>query len=466
MLDRRLETVGLEAAVIGSLMYHACSDNGFANQLIDRWRLVPDDFENPVARYAYETMQQLHSEGIAPAFMALKQRMVLDHEKWSQLVNLLSKGHLVYYASMGDDIRSQAGYARLIRAIEHLKSMGCAGENIQEALKFLREEIDEIQHRETPVDAELSMTDDTLRIVEDLQNGVVPETITTGSRDLTRTLSGYRRGQLIIMAGRPSMGKSMVAQSLGLQIAKQGHGVLMFALEMSCDEHIYRALSDLSYTSNNRLEYRDIQAGDISDNGRDMIARAANDLNSMPFTICDRPGLKLDAIQSRVRAQKKSMEKAGKSLDVVIVDHIGLVRDTGRYRDNRNNQIGEITSGLLRIAKEMDVAVVGVCQLNRQTENRENKRPQLSDLRDSGNIEQDANAVVFVYREAYYLERMPFRDDNEKYDRDQMLARSRNKIEMIVAKNRQGPTTTIEMFCDPGCNVIRDLEANNGTQHF
>lgn len=460
MLDA--EQISLEASVIGSLMYHASAgDRGFANQLIDRWRLRPQDFTHPLLFRTYEAMQSMHREGKPPAFLALRQRIEMDREQASELLRLSIDGQKLYYETMGHDLRSQGGYVKLLAAMEQIRGMGASGHHISEGLKFLREQIDDIQDREVPVKRSPSMGDVSKQLVENIQDGVCEETLHTGSDSLTRALCGYRRGELIIMAGRPSMGKSMVAQSLGLQMARRGHGVLMFGLEMSKEEYGCRTLSDLSFSSTIRVEHRDIRSQNIGDRQIEAVAYAAAMSHDWPFIVCDRRGMTVDDIQAEIRRCKRSMEKDGKTLDAVIVDHLGHVRDSGRYRDSKNNQVGEITSGLLRVAKDLDVAVIAVCQLNRQTENRDNKRPQLSDLRDSGNIEQDANAVIFVYREVYYIERMAVKDDNDAHDRDTLLANARNKIELIIAKSRSGPTEKIDMFCDPGCNVIRDLEAHH-----
>jgi replicative DNA helicase len=151
------------------------------------------------------------------------------------------------------------------------------------------------------------------------------------------------------------------------------------------------------------------------------------------------------------------LERKGLTLSTVIVDHIGHVRASDRYRGNRVAEVTEISAGLKALAKELDVGVLALCQLNRQLENRDDKRPQLSDLRDSGALEQDADAVLFVFREAYYLERLTCEDPDENGKRVARLYEVQNRLEVILAKQRNGPIGTVELFCDVAANAARDL---------
>ena len=142
----------------------------------------------------------------------------------------------------------------------------------------------------------------------------------------------------------------------------------------------------------------------------------------------------------------------------MVIDHLGFIRASDRYRGNRVHEVTEISSGLGQIAKENDIALVVLCQLNRGTEGRENKRPTLADLRDSGSLEQDADVVIFCYREAYYLERNKCDPGSQmELERQTNLEAYRNVLELLVSKNRNGPTSAITCYCDMGANVVRDL---------
>jgi replicative DNA helicase len=163
-------------------------------------------------------------------------------------------------------------------------------------------------------------------------------------------------------------------------------------------------------------------------------------------------------IASRVRAQAQRFEREGVKLGLVVIDHLGFIKASDRYRGNRVHEVTEISAGLGQIAKEHDVALIVLSQLNRGTEGRENKRPSLSDLRDSGSLEQDADVVLFCYREAYYLERTKHDPGSQaELKRQTELEATRNTLEVIVAKNRMGPTGIVNLFCDMGCNAVRGL---------
>ncbi len=178
-----------------------------------------------------------------------------------------------------------------------------------------------------------------------------------------------------------------------------------------------------------------------------------------PMRVDDQSSLTLSDIGARARRYQDELERYGKRLDVICLDHLGFVRASGRYAGQRVNEIGEITGGLKELAKSLDVAVLLLCQLNRELEKRDDKRPQLSDLRDSGKIEEDADTVIFAYRAAYYLGRMQHDDDKKENERLAKLEIMERIVELIGLKTRNGPIFTRRLFADMGSNAIRDLAA-------
>jgi replicative DNA helicase len=169
-------------------------------------------------------------------------------------------------------------------------------------------------------------------------------------------------------------------------------------------------------------------------------------------------GLNVSQIAARSRKHKAALERQGKTLDVVMIDHLGLVQATNRYAGNRTHEIEETTCALKALAKELNIAVVALCQLNRAVEGRDDKRPTLADLRDSGAIEQDADLIIFLFREEYYLSRSPFKSPAEEDRRVARLAQVRNRLDLIIGKSRNGPTGTVSIFFNASCNAARDLE--------
>ncbi|MGR3484089.1 MAG: replicative DNA helicase [Paracoccaceae bacterium] len=275
--------------------------------------------------------------------------------------------------------------------------------------------------------------------------------VSTGLIDLDRKLGGLHRSDLLILAGRPSMGKTSLATNIAFNIAKsyrrgtlpdgqegavEGGVIGFFSLEMSAEQLAARILSEAA-----EVPSEQIRRGDMDDGEFRRFVDAAKELEACPLHIDDTPALPIGQLAARARRLKRTH-----GLDVLVVDYLQLVRGTGRA-DNRVNEVSEITQGLKAIAKELDIPVVALSQLSRQVEGRDDKRPQLSDLRDSGSIEQDADVVMFVFREEYYKEReKPAEHDTAKMEAWQAdMERLHQKAEVIIGKQRHGPIGTVEL---------------------
>lgn len=297
------------------------------------------------------------------------------------------------------------------------------------------------------------------RLSDLLANGVLPDhSAWPGSSRLADVLGGWRRGRLYVIGGRPGAGKTTTALSWLLRTAEKGHGVMMFELEMTAHELTEVALCDIAWSRDSRIEYRDVSnMTNISPGQVDKLARANHRLQGLPFVISDTPGLTIADIRSQALQYGQRLEAVGKRLDVVCIDHLNLVKASGRYQGNKVAETEEVSNALKALAKELKCAVVVLCQLNRGVEGREDKRPGLADLRWSGAVEQDADVVMFVYREAYYLSK-PVDDPTADIERQDRLREVENRLEVIVAKHRGGPTPALEFFCDMGCGAVRDME--------
>ena len=275
--------------------------------------------------------------------------------------------------------------------------------------------------------------------------------VSTGLVDMDKKLGGLHRSDLLILAGRPSMGKTSLATNVAFNIARtykkgitasgeagaiDGGGVGFFSLEMSAEQLATRILSEVAQIPSNQ-----IRRGDFTESEFRRIVGAAKELEAAPLFIDDTPALPISQLAARARRLKRTH-----GLDALFIDYLQLVRGTGRS-ENRVNEISEITMGLKAIAKELDIPVIALSQLSRQVENREDKRPQLSDLRESGSIEQDADVVMFVFREEYYKEREKPGD----HELDKMgiwqeeMERLHGKAEVVIGKQRHGPIGTVEL---------------------
>jgi replicative DNA helicase len=279
--------------------------------------------------------------------------------------------------------------------------------------------------------------------------------ITSGFTGLNSRIGGLQRSDLIIVAGRPGMGKTALATNMAFAAAERflqdqadgiepnraaGAPIAIFSLEMSSEQLVTRVLSEQS-----QVTAEQIRTGSLGRQEFASFARTAERLHSLPFYIDDTPGLTIAALRTRARRLKRQ-----KGIGLVVVDYLQLLQGTGRSgAENRVQEISEISRGLKQLAKELDVPVIGVSQLSRAVEQREDKRPQLSDLRESGSIEQDADIVLFVYREEYYLKshepKHPIPGDSaEVFSAFQEWETKHSQVagmaELIIAKNRHGGT--------------------------
>ncbi|MEA3059866.1 MAG: replicative helicase [Sphingomonadales bacterium] len=288
--------------------------------------------------------------------------------------------------------------------------------------------------------------------------------ITTGLDSLNSKIGGLHKSDLIVVAGRPGMGKSALATNIAFASARRllqdaeneippeksaGTGVALFSLEMSSDQLATRVLAEQSGISSENL-----RMGRISQQEFRSLARAAAELQSLPLYIDDTPGLTIAALRARARRLKRQ-----KGIGMVIVDYLQLLQGTGKNsNDNRVQEISEISRGLKQLAKELDVPVIALSQLSRAVEQREDKRPQLSDLRESGSIEQDADIVLFIYSEDYYLAaKQPADDHPDAPAWKEQMERAWQKAEIIVAKQRHGSTGKVRVKFDSRITKFSDL---------
>jgi replicative DNA helicase len=290
-------------------------------------------------------------------------------------------------------------------------------------------------------------------------NGVVPSSgAFFGTERLNHMFNGLREGRLYIVAGRPGMGKSTLATSLLIRTALKGHPVLFFSPEMPAEEQTYRVLADLTYRHSQRVEYGALERGEVSKAQFESVIEASEIVRSVDLVFVDKAGPTISEIRAHILRERDRLATIGRRLKVVCIDHLGKMKASNRYSGNLVAETGEIVSELKNMAKEFGVAVVALAQLSRKVEERDDKRPMLSDLRWSGDIEQEADAVLFCYRPAYYLENQKCDDPIKEGQRLTAIDQVRNKMEIIVAKNRGGACGNVEMFCDVGCAAVRDLQ--------
>ena len=280
--------------------------------------------------------------------------------------------------------------------------------------------------------------------------------VPTGLKDLDDRLGGLHKSDLLIIAGRPSMGKTALATNIAFNASKKIQDdnrqscVAFFSLEMSSEQLSTRILAEQS-----RIKSNDIRRGRISEDQFDKFLETSKNIAELPLYIDETPAISIAALSNRARRIKRIH-----GLDLVVVDYIQLMRATNT-KDGRVQEISEITQGLKAIAKELSVPVVALSQLSRAVEQRDDKKPQLSDLRESGSIEQDADVVMFVYREAYYTERKEPRPNTVEHAEWQAkMNEVSNLAEIIIGNQRHGPTGNIMLEFEAMFTKFKDIQNN------
>ena len=280
--------------------------------------------------------------------------------------------------------------------------------------------------------------------------------VPTGLTDLDDRLGGLHKSDLVIIAGRPSMGKTALATNIAFYAAKkiQDEGkkssIAFFSLEMSSEQLSTRILAEQS-----RIKSNDIRRGRISEEQFDKFIETSKNITELPLYIDETPAISIAALSNRARRIKRKY-----GLDMVVVDYIQLM-SASNYREGRVQEISEITQGLKALAKELSVPVLALSQLSRAVEHRDDKKPQLADLRESGSIEQDADVVMFVYREAYYAERKEPRPATVEHAEWQAkMNEVSNLAEIIIGKQRHGPTGNIMLEFEAMFTKFKDIQNN------
>jgi len=296
--------------------------------------------------------------------------------------------------------------------------------------------------------------------------------MSSGLSEMDYKLGGFRPSDLLILAGRPSMGKTALATNIAFNIARKhrtgekpdgtkgtidGGVVGFFSLEMSSEQLANRILA-----AESKIKSHELLSGRISEDEFRRFLEAARELERIPLYIDDTPALTIAQVAARARRLKRQF-----GLDVLIVDYLQLVRPVASRDQGRVNEVSEISQGLKAIAKELEIPVIALSQLSRKVEDRDDKRPQLADLRESGSIEQDADVVMFVYRASYYHDRLKPEDDDPKWpDWRDKAEKLHGRAEIIIGKQRHGPIGTVDLhfvdsftkFSDP----VRDRTDDRG----
>ena len=450
-----------EQSVIGSIMVN--------NEIIDEVASIInfEKFHDPVHKKIYEVIENLNNKGLIANPITLKNYF----ESNNGISQIGGVEYLVKLTRFSSSTKQAIDYAKIIHELYVKRELIKISEEINENSKNLENDktgeniIEDAEQSlfklaergsfsqsyisfNKAVDQTIQMA--TLAMQSD--RGVVG--VPTGLKDLDEKLGGLHKSDLIIIAGRPSMGKTALATNIAYSAAKnildskEKSSVAFFSLEMSSEQLSTRILSEQS-----RIPSNDIRRGKVSEEQLNNYIETSRNIYDLPLYIDETPAISISALSNRARRMKRLF-----GLNLIVVDYIQLMRTNSNKNDGRVQEISEITQGLKAIAKELGVPVIALSQLSRAVEQRDDKLPQLSDLRESGSIEQDADVVLFVYREQYYLEKkQPKLGSIEHAEWQSKMNGVNGLADIIIGKQRHGPTGNIHVEFEAMYTKFKDL---------
>jgi len=458
-------SIEAEQALLGAIMLD--------NNLLDEVDAIlrPHQFYVPFHEQIFETIQHLVGKGweASPLTLrdSLRKRETFDSD--GELIDHLTK--LAENASLSRDISALAEIIQNHHQQRHL--LGVARQLGAEAAKQLTPEdteeliaeteaalfeVGESGGRRDEVNWDAGLEETILDIFDGHDGDRKLLGSTSGIEQLDNVTGGFRRSDLIVLAGRPSMGKTALVMNWAFSAAQAmrngeegGAGVGIFSLEMSREQLMLRFVAGASELDGDRMS-----RGQLNDAELAKLEAKTRQLKGLNIVIDDTPALHINTLRSRARRMVRKH-----NIGVIVVDYIQLMQGTRRNGDsNRVQEISEISRGLKSIARELDVPVIALSQLSRAVESRDNKRPQLSDLREGGSIEQDADVVMFIYREEYYKEKQ-FGPRNQWTEEQKALMRKiQGQAELSISKNRKGATANVALRFYPGATRFTGVEVH------
>lgn len=413
-----------------------------------------DAFFDPKHRELMRVIYERDRQGLLVSPVALREWANANMQELGgarYLVNLASVASVANFPEYVDVLSENRAKREILTAIQDAQAAIIRGEDTATAIAGrLEGEIANVQppKKAAPVSMMTAVTK-AMKQVSDAFTGDGDQAVRTGIHALDSILSGMFGGDLILLGGRPSMGKTALALSIALNVARSGRGVGIASLEMGPEALALRAVSEATSQRGQAVQYSKMRSGELDALQLDSMKIAAGEVAELPITFLSRDYSELGAMIGGVKQIKRTM---GDSLAMIIIDYAQLLTVKA---DSRYDEITKISRALKSLASQIDIPIIALSQLSRQLESRQDKRPQLSDLRESGQLEQDADAVLFAYRDEYYLERERPPIGSDQYERwEGAMERAKNRLEVIVAKQRQGKIGTAHMFCNPALNRI------------
>ena len=453
-----------EQTVLGSILLN--------NEIFDEISEVKEDyFYNPINKKIFKIINDLLSKGLLANPITLKNYFTNENELTEiggaeYLVKLTkfstTKIQIKYYADLLHDLKIRRNLIEISRETLDEALNKNSEVNAEQIIESAEKKLFDIAERGRFNKSYVEFKDALLETIAMASSAYKNEEgivgVPTGLKDLDDRLGGIHKQDLLIIAGRPSMGKTALATNIAFNAAKKlldkekKSSIVFFSLEMSSEQLSTRILSEQS-----RIKSNDIRRGKINQDEFEKFIETSKNLENLPLFIDDTPAITISTLSNRARRIKRMH-----GLDLVVVDYIQLMKSGNYKNEGRVQEIGEITQGLKALAKELDVPVLALSQLSRAVEQRDDKKPQLADLRESGSIEQDADVVMFVYREEYYLEKLePKVGTAEHVEWQEKMSLVHNLAELIIGKQRHGPTGIIRLEFESAFTKFKDAQSIN-----
>lgn len=439
--DKLPTTIQLEAQLLAALMVEPESYDDVAA------KLRAEHFSEPFFGIMFDEMGQMASRG-EPANPITLGRQLAQDSRWEALgggkfwMNLTGDSRTGMAFGYVDHIIDVARRRGIIHSLHQAEArLADLSHTPDEGVSVIETALadtvsDDIVQRTYTMHQAFSIA---LDRIEKLQRGEIdPGVMVDDFQDWNDITGGMRGGDLIYIAGRPSMGKTALLLRIIRSTASAGHGVLLISREMDVEQLMPRILADMLLEAGGGATFPDIKAGKVSPDDMRILSRLHNEVREWPLVIADPPRLASGQIAPLVRRHARAFERRGVALGLVAIDYLGLIEPPQRV--NREQEVSAISVALKDVARSNRVPVIVLSQLSRAVEQREDKRPQLSDLRDSGSLEQDADIVVFVYRDEYYLRRSEpdVADGKRRPGWEEAMRAAKDRMEIFSAKNRQG----------------------------
>ena len=432
-------SINIERAVLSSIFFNP-------EELEDILGVLkPKDFYLPAHKAIFEAIVKLHSEDMPIDEDFVRNRVDKKDVNDGVLLEILSANPITNTAAYVKEIQDASVKRELATLATTIKKVAIEDEiSANEALDTIQGELYKISTNSATSELKdmQTVTSDTLAYIEKMKKLGNKYLIgqTTGFEALDKKTTGFNEGDLVIIAARPAMGKTALVLNMALKNVERGKGVIFFSLEMPAEQLMLRMLA-----AKTSIPLQNLRKGDMDDKEWSILSAAFDDLNSKKLFVDDGGSININQLRARVR---KLAQNEANNIKLVIIDYLQLMQGTGNK--DRHQEVSDISRGLKMLAREMKIPIIALSQLNRGLENRPDKRPMLSDLRESGAIEQDADIIMFVYRDDVYKERDEARKEKEAKDKGEdykskFINKPEEEAEVIIGKQRNGPIGTVKL---------------------